>query len=231
MSSSYNTIGQLHSDRKSISVINYKGRKCVIKIYGENEKPQTEARIMRSVSMTGYAPEVIESRDNYLICEFIEGQSFAEAYRQATMSDDEKALVNLASRLCIFLQMFYILNEGSILGKADFDDFIIVNDRCCCVSFSGVKKGLPFQDIAGMVAYATCNAVGNYYSAYPFVKKVLHCFHLSALDIINDMDEYFQIFSEEKGLPVDRESIEAVLLSFEDTAFDWEMISSQRSNE
>ena len=95
MSSSYNTIGQLHSDRKSISVINYKGRKCVIKIYGENEKPQTEARIMRSVSMTGYAPEVIESRDNYLICEFIEGQSFAEAYRHATMSDDEKALVNI----------------------------------------------------------------------------------------------------------------------------------------
>lgn len=231
MSNGYNTIGQLHSDRKSISVINYKGRKCVIKIYGENETPQKEAEVMRSVSKTGYAPEVLESRDNYFIAEFIEGQSFAEAYRQATMSDDEKALVNLASRLCIFLQMFYTLNEGLILGKADLDDFIIVNDRCCCVSFSGVREGLPFQDIAGMVAYAMCNAVGNYYSAYPFVKKVLDCFHLSALDVINDMDEYFQIYSEEQGLPVDRERIEAVLLSFEDNAFDWEMISSQRSNE
>lgn len=231
MSYSYNTIGQLRSDRKSISVINYKGRKCVIKIYGENETPQKEAKVMRSVSKTGYAPEVLESRDNYFIAEFIEGQPFAEAYRQATMSDDEKALVNLASRLCIFLQMFYTLNEGLILGKADLDDFIIVNDRCCCVSFSGVREGLPFQDIAGIVAYAMCNAVGNYYSAYPFVKKVLDCFHLSALDVINDMDEYFQIYSEEKGLPVDRERIEAVLLSFEDNAFDWEMISSQRSNE
>lgn len=231
MLNSYNANSQLHSDRKSISVTNFKDRKCVIKIYNDNERPQNEARIMKSVSKTGYAPEVLESRDNYLIAEYIEGQSFAEAYRTATMSDDEKMLENLASRLCIFLQMFYTLNEGLILGKADFDDFIIVNDRCCCVSFSAVKKGLPFQDIAGIVAYAMCNAVGNYYSAYPFVKKVLDCFHLTALDIINDMDEYFQTFSEEQGLPADRERIEAVLMSFEENAFDWEMISSQRSNE
>lgn len=231
MSNGYNTIDHLHSDRKSLSVISFKGRKCVIKIYDSNERPRKEAKIMKAISKTGYAPEVLESRDNYLIAEFIEGQSLAEAYRQATMSDDEKSLENLASRLCIFLQMFYTLNEGLILGKADFDDFVIVNDRCCCVSFSEVKKGLPFQDIAGIVAYAMCNAVGNYYSAYPFVKKVLECFHLTALDVINDMDDYFETFSDERGLPVDKERIEAVLLSFEDNAFDWEMISSQRSNE
>lgn len=231
MSQGYNTLKHLHSDRKSLSIISYKGCKCVIKIYSENERPQNEARIMDVISKTGYAPKVLESRDNYLIAEYIEGVSFADAYRSATMSDDEHALENLASRLCIFLQMFYSLNEGLILGKADFDDFIMVDDRCCCVSFSGVKEGLPFQDIAGMVAYALCNAAGNYYSAYPFVKKVLDCFHLTALDVINDMDEYFDIFSNEKGLPVDKESIEAVLMSFEDNAFDWEMISSQQSNE
>ncbi len=231
MSYSYNAMTQLHSDRKSISVTSYKGNKCVIKIYNDNERPQTEARIMEVISKTGYAPRVLESRDNYLISEFIEGQLLSEAYRAATMSDDEHALENLASRLCIFLQMFYTLNEGLILGKADFDDFIIVDDRCCCVCFSAVKKGLPFQDIAAIVAYAMCNAVGNYYSAYPFVRKVLDCFHLKVLDIINDMDEYFGIFSEQKGLPVDKESIEAVLMSFEDNAFDWEMIASQQSNE
>lgn len=231
MSNGYSATNRLHNGGKSISISNFKGRKCVIKIYDGNERPQTEAQIMKSVSITGYAPEVLDSRDNYLIAEYIEGQSFAEAYRAATMSDDEKALENLASRLCIFLQMFYTLNEGLILGKADFDDFIIVNDRCCCVNFSEVRKGLPFQDIAAIVAYAMCNAVGNYYSAYPFVKKVLDCFHLGALDIINDMDGYFEKFSGERGLPVDREQIESVLLSFEDNAFDWEMISSQRSNE
>lgn len=231
MSNSYNVTEQLHSSRKSISVISFKGRKCVIKIYPDDVRPAKEARIMQAVSRTGYAPEVLEYRGNYLIAEYIEGQSFAELFRSATMSDDEKALENLASRLCIFLQMFYTLNEGLILGKADFDDFVIVDDRCCCVSFSGVKEGLPFQDIAGIVAYAMCNAVGNCYSAYPFVRKVLECFHLGTLDIINDMDEYFTLFSQEKGLPVDREQIEAVLLSFDDKAFDWEMIASQRSNE
>lgn len=231
MSNSYNEAAQLHSDRKSISVTTFKGRKCVIKVYSDEERPAKEARVMQAVSRTGYAPEVLEYHANYLISEFIEGQSFADLYRSATMSDDEKALENLASRLCIFLQMFYTLNEGLILGKADFDDFIIVSDRCCCVSFSGVEEGLPFQDIAGMVAYAMCNAVGNYYSAYPFVRKMLDCFHLGALDIINDMDEYFTLFSQEKGLPVDKEQIEAVLLSFDDRAFDWEMIKSQRSNE
>lgn len=231
MSNSYNTADRASANRKSISVSTFKGRKCVIKVYEDAKTAQTEAEIMRSVSKTGYAPEILDSRDNYLIAEFIDGQPFAELYKSATMSDDEKALENLASRLCIFLQMFYTLNEGLILGKADFDDFIIVDDRCCCVSFSGVKKGLPFLDIAGIVAYAMCNAVGNCYSAYPFIKKVLDCFHLSALDVINDMDGYFETYSDEKGLPIDKEQIEAVLLSFEDNAFDWEMISSQRSNE
>ena len=98
---------------------------------------------MDVISKTGYAPKVLESRDNYLIAEYIEGVSFADAYRSATMSDDEHALENLASRLCIFLQMFYSLNEGLILGKADFDDFIMVDDRCCCVSFSGVTFKVP----------------------------------------------------------------------------------------
>ena len=231
MSQSYNTIKHLHSDRKSLSVISFQGCKCVIKIYNDELRPQTEARIMRVISKTGYAPMVLESRDNYLISEFIEGKSLADAYRAATMGDDEHSLENLASRLCIFLQMFYTLNEGLILGKADFDDFIMVDDRCCCVSFSSVKKGLPFQDIAGIVAYALCNAAGDYYNAYPFVKKVLDCFHLKALDIINDMDEFFSAYEDERGLPIDRERIEAVLMGFEDNAFDWEMISSQRSNE
>ena len=231
MSNSYNAADSRLEKSKSISFSVIRGRKCVIKVYDSREVAEKEAKIMKSVSITGYAPGVLESRDNYLIAEYIEGGTLAELYREATMSDDEKALENLASRLCIFLQMFYTLNEGLILGKADFDDFIIVDDRCCCVSFSGVKKGLPFQDIACLVAYAMCNAVGNYYSAYPFVRKVLDCFHLTALDIINDMDAYFETYSDEKGLPVDRERIEAVLLSFEDNAFDWEMISSQRSNE
>lgn len=231
MSNSYNATEQSHDSRKSVSVISFKGRKCVIKIYSDEERPAKEAKIMQAVSRTGYAPEVLELHGNHLIAEYIEGEAFAELYRAATMSDDEKALENLASRLCIFLQMFYTLNEGLILGKADFDDFVIVGGRCCCVSFSGVKEGLPFQDIAGLIAYAMCNAVGNYYSAYPFVRKVLDCFHLGALDIINDMDEYFTVYSQEKGLPVDREQIEAVLLSFDDKAFDWEMIASQRSNE
>lgn len=231
MSHSYSTIKRLHSGNKSISVIHYKGRKCVIKIYDDNKRPQTEARIMGVISKTGYAPEVVESRDNYIISQYIEGQSLADSYRMAMMGDDEKALENLASRLCIFLQMFYTLNEGLILGKADFDDFIIVDDRCCCVSFPAVREGLPFQDIAWIVAYAMCNAVGGYYNAYPFVKKVLDCFHIGALDIINDMDGFFEMYEEERGMPVDKEQIEAVLLSFEDNAFDWEMISSQRSNE
>ena len=231
MSSGYMNTEQSYVGRKSMSVTTFKGRKCVIKIYPDEERSAKEAMIMHEVARTGYAPEVLENRGNYLIAEYIEGESFEELYRAATMSDDEKALENLASRLCIFLQMFYTLNEGLILGKADFDDFVIVDDRCCCVSFSGVKEGLPFQDIAALIAYAMCNAVGNYYSAYPFVRKVLECFHLGALDIINDMDEYFNLFSQEKGLPVDKERIEAVLLSFDDKAFDWEMIKSQRSNE
>ena len=83
MSHSYSTIKRLHSGNKSISVIHYKGRKCVIKIYDDNKRPQTEARIMGVISKTGYAPEVVESRDNYIISQYIEGQSLADSYRMA----------------------------------------------------------------------------------------------------------------------------------------------------
>lgn len=231
MTHDYSTIKHLQSAVKSISVINYNGQKCVIKIYNEKERPKAEASLMKVISMTGYAPEVVEYKDNYIIAKYIEGENFADKYKTAMMTDDERMLENLASRLCIFLQMFYTLNEGYILGKIDFSDFILVEDRCCCVSFSEAEKGLPFQDVAGVVAYAMCNAVGSPYNAYPFVKKALDCFHLTALDIINDMDGYLDKFSQESSIPVDKQSIRSVLMSFEDNGFDWEMISSQRSNE
>lgn len=231
MSQNYSTIAHLKSELKSISLINYHDKKSVIKIYNENDRPQKEAELMKVISITGYAPKVYEARDNYLIVEYIEGKNLADQYKLATMTDDEDLLVNIASRLCIFLQMFYTMKEGCILGKIDFEDFILVEDRCCCVSFCEAKHGLPFQDVAGVLAYALCNCVGNVYSSYPFVKKVLDCFHLTALDVINDMDEYLSRFEEEKGLPIDKQMLRSVLMSFEDKAFDWELIKDQRSNE
>lgn len=204
------------SGKKSLSVIDYKGRKCVIKVYASPETPEKEAAIMRAIGITGYAPEVVEAEGNYIIAEYVEGEDYATLFRRATMTDDTALLENLAGRLCIFLQMFYSLGNGYVLGKIDFDEFILSRDRCCCVSFASARKGMPFEDIAEIIAYAMCNAAGSCYSAYPFVRKMLDGFHLDAIGVVNDMGEYIDEYAAKHGTVVDKDAILGALMAFED---------------
>ena len=73
-----------------------------------------------------YAPTVVEAEGNYIIAEYVEGEDYATLFRRATMTDDEQLLDTLATRLCMFLQMFYSLEEGHIIGRIDFDDMLVI---------------------------------------------------------------------------------------------------------
>lgn len=209
-----------HSSRtdgkKSLSVVDYNGHKCVMKVYSSERVPHEEAAVMRQLGITGYAPTVVEAEGNYIIAEYVEGEDYATLFRRATMTDDEQLLDTLATRLCMFLQMFYSLEEGHIIGRIDFDEFILSHDRCCCVCFSSMREGLPYQDIAQIVAYAMCAAVGGCYAAYPFVKKVLDGFHIDMTGIVNDMGEYIDAYAEETGALIDKNAILEAAMSLAD---------------
>ncbi len=209
---------QRSDGKKSLSIIDYRGDKCVVKVYDSEDTPRREARMMTALGITGYAPEVVEAEGNYIITRYVEGEDYATLYRKATMTDDTVLLETLAKRLCMFLQMFYSLEDGYVIGRIDFDEFILSHDRCCCVCFSSARKGMPYQDIAQIVAYAMCNAVGGCFAAYPFVRRILDGFHIDATGVVNDMGEYIDRYAKESGSPVDREAILEALMSFDDAA-------------
>lgn len=202
--------------KKSLSIVDYNGRKCVMKVYSSEDVPRKEAEMMRALWITGYAPEVVEAEGNYIIAEYVEGEDYATLFRRATMTDDVELLDTLATRLCMFLQMFYSLEDGYIIGRIDFDEFILSRDRCCCVCFSSARKGMPYQDLAQIVAYAMCSAVGGCYAAYPFVKRILEGFHLDVTGIVNDMGEYIDSYAEETGTPIDKSAVLEAVMGFVD---------------
>ena len=207
----------LRSDgKKSLYIVDLGGRKCVMKVYASDETPRKEAAVMRALSITGYAPEVVDAQGSYIIAEYLEGEDYATLYRKATMTDDAELLDTLATRLCMFLQMFYSLEEGYILGEIDFDEFILSDGACRCVCFSSVRKGMPYQDIAQIVAYAMCAAAGGCYAAYPFVKRILEGFHIDVTGIVNDMGEYIDLYAERTGAPIDKNAISETLMGFAD---------------
>ncbi|MEG1609321.1 MAG: hypothetical protein RR348_05580, partial [Clostridia bacterium] len=79
-------------------------------------KVAQEKLLMNKIACTGYAPAVIESHDNYIVYKYIEGESFAEKFRLATMQDDNDMMYFLAKKLCIFMQMFHSIADGYIFG-------------------------------------------------------------------------------------------------------------------
>lgn len=214
------------SSNKKVDLIEFEGKKCILKQCDDSEKIAQEVELMRSVARTGYAPQVIRSQDNYIIYEFMEGSSVADIFHAATMTDDAEQQEILAKKLCVFLQMFHSIADGKILCNVNFNNFIINDDRCVGVDFYEVKEGMPYNDVAGIIAYALCNAVGNYYSGFPFVAKVLECYHITIMDIINELSEQLDGLYK-KYRHIDKTIFIDALISYEEKGSVWNFINKK----
>lgn len=169
----------------------YNGQICVLKKYHDAIENIKEVAILNRVSLTGYAPKILLKGKDFIVQEYLEGQSLNTLFIQATRQDDVKMLENLANWLSIYLQIFYSVVDGCIVKHIDFNNFIIFNDRCYGVDYDSVEEGLNNIDIANIVAYACVNCVGDVFSCFPFVRVILKNFHVEIIDIINEVKDFF----------------------------------------
>ncbi len=163
------------------------GMLIVIKNYQDLATLNIETTILNQLSVTGYAPKIIEMGEDYIIYEYIEGDLLKDKFAFYTMSDNTDGLIRLANELSVFLQIFYSLAEGYIVKDVNFDNFIIKDGRCYGIDYDSACEGMQYTDVAGVVAYAAINCVGNIYSAFPFIKQMLKNFRYQMIDIINEV--------------------------------------------
>lgn len=217
---SYQIISALSSKVKQVYRVRCADIDCILKIYPDAESAAKEAEIAGKVSMTGYAPKVIECEDNKALFEYIEGDNFNEVFRLATMTDDVAGMELLASRLSIFLQMIYSFTD-CVMKKVDFNNFIIKDGRVIGVDFSEVDDGMPYEDLAGAITCALFNGVGEYYSCFPFIQKLLDCFKLRMMDVINEIKVKIDSVSKNTKGNLDRELLLDSLANFDEKGVDW----------
>lgn len=164
-----------------------KGDMVIHKIYANPQGMAKEREVLSVLSLSGYAPKVLRAEDDCLINEYIEGEILYDRYKEATALEDTDVLVNLAKHLSVFMQIFYSMFEGRILGEINFKNYIIKDNRCYGIDFEKVVDGMQYSDVAGVVANALIYVSGDSSCAFPFIKEFVKSFHLEIIDIINDV--------------------------------------------
>lgn len=175
-----------------------------------------ETKIINQLSISGYAPKIIDMGEDYFVYEYIEGDLLKDKFALYTMTDNREGLIRLANELSVYLQIFYSLADGYIVKDISFSNFIIKDGRCYGIDFDSVQEGMQYMDIAGIVAYAVIHCVGNIFSAFPFILKILQNFRYQMIDIINDI----RIILEKSKKIINIDSVLNDLLRIDDDKFD-----------
>ena len=219
---SYKIISALPSRRKKVYKVEAQGKVCILKEYLSVEDAEKEMRIAGQVAMTGYAPKVIDSQDNLVLYEYIDGENFCEAFRKATMTDDVEGMELLATRLSIFLQIIYSFTD-KVVKVVDFNNYVVKDGRVVGVDFLRVDDGMPYEDVASAIAYALMNSAGQYYDSYHFIGKLLACFKLEMMDVINEVKARLKDRANEMGAVdnIDVDMLSDELVNFGKKGVDW----------
>lgn len=217
---SYEVISVLSAKDKQVFKVRSQGVDYILKIYLDIKSADKESEIAAKVSMTGYAPKVIEKDGDKTLFEYIEGDNFNDVFRAATMTDDIQTMELLAGRLSIFLQMLYSFSD-CVMKKIDFNNFLIKEGRVIGVDFSQLDDGMPYEDLASAITCALFNSVGEYYSCYPFIQKLLNCFKLSMMDVINEIKVKLEDVGKKTKESVDVDLLLDSLANFDEKGVDW----------
>ena len=76
---------------------NDKGMSVVVKKYQDINTLSIETTILNQLSVSGYAPKIIEMGEDFIIYEYIEGDLLKDKFLLYTMSDNIDGLVRLAN--------------------------------------------------------------------------------------------------------------------------------------
>ena len=205
---------------KQVFKVRSQGVDYILKIYPDIKSADKESEIAAKVSMTGYAPKVIEKDGDKTLFEYIEGDNFNDVFRAATMTDDIQTMELLAGRLSIFLQMLYSFSD-CVMKKIDFNNFLIKEGSVIGVDFCHLVDGMPYVDLASAITCALFNSVGEYYSCYPFIQKLLNCFKLSMMDVINEIKVKLEDVGKKTKESVDVDLLLDSLANFDEKGVDW----------
>ena len=217
---SYEVISVLSAKDKQVFKVRSQGVDYILKIYPDIKSADKESEIAAKVSMTGYAPKVIEKDGDKTLFEYIEGDNFNDVFRAATMTDDIQTMELLAGRLSIFLQMLYSFSD-CVMKKIDFNNFLIKEGRVIGVDLSQLDDGMPYEDLASAITCTLFNSVGEYYSCYPFIQKLLNCFKLSMMDVINEIKVKLEDVGKKTKESVDVDLLLDSLANFDEKGVDW----------
>ena len=219
---SYKIISELSSKLKKVYKVESEKSIFILKEYASAEDAEKERQIAKQVALTGYAPKVIEHQDNLVLYEYIEGENFCDAFRQATMTDDVEGMELLATRLSIFLQIIYSFTD-KVMKVIDFSNYVVKDGRLVGVDFSKVDEGMPYEDVASAIAFALMNSAGQYYDCYPFVYKLLSCFKLEMMDVVNEVKSRLKQRASQAGAwnNIDIDMLVDGLVNFDRKGVDW----------
>ncbi len=213
-------VATLSAKDKEVYKVKSQGDFFILKVYPDELAADKEVDIVKKVSMTGYAPQVIEREGNKVLYEYLEGDNFNEVFKLATMNDDTQTMELLASRLSIFLQMIYSFTD-CVMKNLDFRNYLIKDGRVMGVDFSNVDSGMPYEDLASAITCALFNCVGEYYGCFPFIQKLLDCFKLGMMDVINEIKLKLESVSKKTKESVDVELLIDTLANFDEKSVDW----------
>ena len=218
----YKIISAVPSRRKKVYKVEAEGKVCILKEYQSVEDAERELQIAKQVAMTGYAPRVIDSWDNFVMYEYIDGENFCEVFRRATMTDDVETMELLATRLSIFLQIIYSFTDKAV-KVVDFNNYVVKDGRVIGVDFLRMDEGMPYEDVAGAIAFALMNSAGQYYDSYRFIQKLLECFKLEMMDVINEVKARLKERASEMGAndDIDIDMLLDELVNFDIKGVDW----------
>ncbi|MDE5755732.1 MAG: hypothetical protein K2I23_01430 [Clostridia bacterium] len=219
---SYNIISALPSNFKKVYKVESQGAVYILKEYESAEDAEKEMQIAGQIALTGYAPKVIDHQDNLVLYEYIEGENFCEVFRQATMTDDVESMELLATRLSIFLQIIYSFTD-KVVKVIDFNNYVVKDGRVVGVDFLKIDEGMPYEDVASAIAFALMNSAGQYYDCYPFVYKLLSCFKLEMMDVINEVKARLKQRASQIGArsDIDIDMLVDGLVDFDKKGVDW----------
>lgn len=216
----YKIVCSLSAKDKKVYKAEKDNKIYILKEYPDDGSALKEVETAKKVALTGYAPQVIDYEGNKAVYEYIEGENFYDAFRNATMTDDKPAMELLANRLSIFLQIMYSFTN-CVMKEIDFKNYIIKDGRVIGIDFSSVDNGMPYEDIASAISYALLNSVGEYYDCYPFIDKLLDCFQLKMIDIVNELNASLKKRKEKSRDGGDIEMMIDSLTQFQENGVDW----------
>lgn len=210
-------VREFSSRRNSVSLAKTKhGELVVCKKYKDLVGMAKELEVLKRFSKCGYAPAVLEAGSDYLINQYIDGEIFFDKFRLATMTDDVVELEKLAGMLSVFLQIFYSMWGGYIIGDINFKNFIINDNRCYGIDYESVREGMEYLDVADIVANALIHSSGDPMAGMPFVSKILQNFHFDIIDIINDVRFALEKKMDKYGYVYDVEILLNILMYYND---------------